>query len=362
MRFKRLIWSVLVILISLGSGYLFFYDHYPVYPKTDHYDPETQTFYNTPVSKGVEGGLGFLIPTLWNMSVNAKHYMPAQPLPMQSPDWKTFLADSNHAKFIWFGHSSLLARLNHKTILIDPVFADSVSPLPIMMHRFQAPPATLEELPTIDYIVYSHNHYDHLDKAVVKYYQNHQTKFIVPLGMHVLLEKWGIEKERIYELDWWQSIHLDQITLTAVPARHNTGRSHFDRDKSLWVGWVFQTPQEKIYYSGDSSYLNGDHFRQIAERFHSFDLAFIENGQYNPAWVDNHLLPEQTVRVAKEVNAQRFMPVHWGAYALSTHSWDDPVRRSIPLAKQQHIKTLTPILGQVFDIHSTTEEWWLKTK
>lgn len=214
----------------------------------------------------------------------------------------------------------------------------------------------------------SHNHYDHLDKAVIDFCHSQKTGFIVPLGVGVLLQKWGIGAERIQELDWWQSTQIGSITLSAVPAFHNTGRGMFDRNKTLWVGYVFQTSTEQIYYSGDSAFGDGSHFSQIAERFGRFDLAFIENGQYNLAWIDNHLLPEQTIEVVKRIAPARFMPIHWGAYGLSIHSWDEPVKRTLALLEQwQHpmlkqsqpsISPLTPMLGEVFNCQTQTQQWW----
>ncbi|KAE9536275.1 multidrug transporter [Ursidibacter arcticus] len=346
--------------LLLAGGYYFYPENYPIYVESDHYSVDKKQFFNPTLDKNVEKIAAF--KAIWQMIFNAQAFTPPSLLPMNKPDFQAFLSESDNAKFIWFGHSSILARIANQTIFIDPVFAKSVSPIPIMMKRFQAPPATLAELPEVDLIIYSHNHYDHLDENVVRHYALQKTRFIVPLGMSVLLKKWGVSAERIEELDWWQSTQIGNLTLTAVPAKHNTGRGLFDSNKTLWAGYVFKTPQEQIYYSGDSAFGNGLHFKQIVERFGGFDLAFVENGQYNPAWIDNHMLPVQTAQAVTMLNAKRFMPVHWGAYPLSIHAWDEPVKESIPLVEKAGIKTLTPIMGDVFDKNTETSHWWLNVK
>lgn len=330
------------------------------YPKSAHYCPKTKRFFNLGSDKKLSA-IG-VVQAFWQMLVYPEKFKPATALPMLQPDFSFFLQPSSQAKFIWFGHSSLLMRMANQTIFIDPVFAKSVSPFPIMMKRFQAPPASLTELPPVDVIIYSHNHYDHLDEAVVRYYvsQKHlqKTRFIVPLAMGEQLRKWGIDADRIQELDWWQSARLGDLTLTAVPAKHNTARGVFDKNKTLWAGYVFQTAHEQIYYSGDSAFGDGSHFRHIAERFGGFDLAFVENGQYNIDWIDNHMLPEQTAKAVELLNTKRFMPVHWGAYPLSIHGWHDPVLRSIPLVEQIGVTPVTPLLGEVFNKETVTTYWW----
>lgn len=320
-----------------------------------HYHTETQRFFNTPPTQPIQGSL---LKTFWQMIINKQQFMPPKALPQQRPNWQDFLAPSSKIKLIWFGHSSFMLRIADKTLFIDPVFAKTVSPIGLMMYRFHPPVITLDELPHIDYILYTHNHYDHLDKAVVKHFVQHQTSFIVPLGLDKILQQWGIASQRIQCLDWWQPIDITSFKITATPARHNTARGLFDKDKTLWCGYVFETQHEKIYYSGDSSYGDGRHFKQIGQHWQGFDLALIENGQYHTYWYDNHLFPQQTIQAVQDVQAQCFMPVHWGAYALSTHTWNEPVQQSIALAQQFNIATLTPMLGQVVDLDSITSYWW----
>ena len=330
---------------------------YPVLPASDHYDPATGRFFVTPPQAPVQGGGKTVLRWLKAMTLDYAQYAPPAPMPSQTPDWQALLQDDGTPRFVWFGHSTVLARLSGITLLLDPVFGNCVSPIRGISCRYQQPPAALDELPPIDYILISHNHYDHLDKPTIRRFVSSNTRFIVPLNLGTLLQHWGIGRERITELDWWQHAELSGcLHVHAVPARHNSSRGMGDFNKTLWAGFVLQTERHKIYFSGDSSY--GSHFADIGRRFGALDLAMLENGQYNEHWRDNHMFPEQTAQAAADVQARRFMPIHWGMFSLALHPWDEPVRRSIPLVRQSGIATLTPTLGQVFTLDSETHDWW----
>lgn len=356
---KKRIFLPFLFVLSLAIGAWQTHTSFPQYPASDHHNPDTGQFFNTPPTRPVKSGT---VGAMWQMIANEKQFHPPQPLPTQHIDWQAFLAPSERVKFIWFGHSTLLLRVNGKTVMIDPVYADTVSPVGLMMHRFQPPPAALHELPPIDLVLYSHAHYDHLDKQVVQYFAKNQPniQYFAPLGLGAYLREWGVSGSQIRELDWWQNADFHGTTFHAVPTRHDASRTPFDAKKSLWLGWVLQTPIEKIYFSGDSSY--APHFAAIGDKFGGFDLALVENGQYNVFWEDNHMFPAQTVQAALDVKAKRWMPIHWGAYPLSTHAWDAPVRESSVLAQQRGLPMLTPMLGQIFDAQTQTEKWWEKVK
>ena len=180
--------------------------------------------------------------------------------------------------------------------------------------------------------------------------------FLVPLGMEVLLRRWGVKAENISAADWYQSHTVGGVTFTATPARHDSSRNLADHNRMLWAGWAVEGGGQRFYFSGDSSY--GSHFADIGRHFGGFDLAFMENGQYDRRWPDNHMFPEQTVQAAIDVGARRMMPIHWGAFSLAMHDWDEPVRRSIPLAIERGLPVLTPLIGQVFDADTKTGLWW----
>ncbi|MDO4642962.1 MAG: MBL fold metallo-hydrolase [Cardiobacteriaceae bacterium] len=325
---------------------------------SDHYSSEKKTFYNTPPTASLHRRA--VLRSLTKMYLQRRLFLPPTLLPIIKPNWSHFIDSSYSNKYIWLGHSSLMLRLQDQTIMIDPVLASYAAPVPFVAPRYQAAPIQWNELPSVDTVIYSHNHYDHLDRAALKYFALSDTRFFVPLGLGRYLKNKGIAESRITECDWWQHVEYKGIHYHAVPARHYSGRSLFDRNHSLWAGWVLQQGSEQLYYSGDSAFPG--YFSEIAERFKSFDLAFIENGQYDAAWPDNHMTPVETIKAASIVKAKRFMPVHWGAYLLAPHAWDEPVRQSIPLAKSKGISTLTPLQGQVFDKNSETDEWWLNLK
>lgn len=333
-------------------GYWLYPDRYPVYPESDHYDPKTQTFFNAEPQQPVSD----IIRAMWTLVFDEQSLHPPKPLPMLKPDWAKFLASAEKSRFVWFGHSTLMMRVGSQTIITDPLFGKSASPVPLMMTRFQDPPAWLEELPPIDVVLISHNHYDHLEQASVEKLAKTQSHFVVSLGLGVILQKWGVPAERITELDWWQSTERHGVRYTALPARHDSGRSLLDHNKSLWSGFVIQHQDESFYFHGDSSY--GKHFNAIAERFNGFDIAFIENGQYNERWPNNHLFPHQTAELAAKLKPKRFMPIHWAAYPLALHKWNEPVLQSLPIARKLGVNPLTPLMGQVFDAETLTADWF----
>lgn len=322
------------------------------YPASDHYDSRHRRFYAAEPPRPLQHG----IKALWKMMRYGRHTYPPAPLPILPPDWPAFLSPTGKSRFIWFGHSTLLMRIGGQTLITDPVFGGNVSPVPFTMRRFQPPAAPLAELPPLDVVLISHNHYDHLERVTHKRLAHTHTHYIVPLGLGAQLQRWGIPTARISELDWWQSIERNGIRYTALPARHYSGRGMFDHNRSLWVGYHIEYSDEHYYFHGDSAW--GRHFETIAAHIGHPDIAFIENGQYSEHWPDNHLFPEETAAVAATLAPKRFMPIHWGAYPMALHRWNDPVLRSIPAARALGINPLIPLLGQVFDADTATSDWF----
>ncbi len=286
--------------------------------------------------------------------------IPHKKLPEVKPDLVEFLKPSQKLKFIWLGHSTLLLNLEGQTILIDPVFFNA-SPVSFLVKRFQDPVIKLEELPPIDVIVISHDHYDHLDKQTIRFFQKKSTVFFVPTGVGGHLKEWGIDSKRITELTWGKSgIHQD-IIYRATPAQHFSGRGLFDRNTTLWASWILESKTEKIFYSGDSGY--GPHFKEIGNEYGPFDYAFMENGQYNERWPDVHMQPEESLQALLDVNAHTVIPVHWGMFDLSLHHWTEPITRTHAIAKAWDIPIITPRLGEVVDAnHKPDQAWWNEFK
>lgn len=287
---------------------------------------------------------------------NEKARFPKNRLPEIKQDLSYFTNKDENNKYIWLGHSTILMNVGGQIILTDPIFSKNASPFNFGVKRFQKPLLSLEDLPNIDVITISHNHYDHLDKETIKYFKNKTTNFLVPLGVGAILQKWGIPSGRITELNWYGSKKIGNSNFTATPSRHFSGRGLSDSNKTLWVSWVIEGGNEKIYFSGDSSY--GRHFKDIGNRFGEFDIAFVENGQYDKKWPLAHMMPEETIQAVKDLNAKIFVPIHWGMFSLSLHSWSEPIERSYNLSKENGINILTPKLGEILDKSSKTVLWW----
>ncbi|MDA8792980.1 MBL fold metallo-hydrolase [Bacteriovoracaceae bacterium] len=288
-----------------------------------------------------------------------KDRVPKDLLPEIKPDMKEFLKASNEIKIVWFGHSSFLLNLDGKIVLVDPVFSGAASPVSFMVKRFQAPVLKLEELPEIDYILISHDHYDHLDMESIKFFVSKNVKFVTPLGVGSHLQSWGIEKNRITEKDWWQSAQFDGIKFIATPAQHFSGRDGIHQNDTLWASWVIQSEKHNIYFSGDSGY--DTHFKEIGEKFGPFDIAFIESGQYNEKWKEVHMMPEEAIIAFKELKAKKYFPVHWGMFELAMHSWYEPIERVYNLAQKNNVDLIAPKIGQIVEPNQSYrfEKWWL---
>lgn len=322
-----------------------------------HYTEQTGRFFNTPrPSTAPRIGLFGSLKLMYRLGFSGGERVPSVPLPTLSPDMAAFAAPAETVKFIWFGHSTLLLNLDGVVILTDPVFSPSVSPFSFMFRRFQPPVMALEALPEVDVILLSHDHYDHLDQRTIRFFRHKNTRFIAPLKVGKHLQKWGIERERIQELDWFDSHRDSGLTFTATPSRHFSGRSVSDGRRTLWASWVIEGKSERLFFSGDSAY--DSHFQAIGERFGSFDLAFIENGQYDVRWPDSHMTPEQTVQAAQDLHARVFMPIHWGMFSLAFHPWWEPVARSSALAAARRQAMITPRLGEIATPRQVTSRWW----
>jgi L-ascorbate metabolism protein UlaG (beta-lactamase superfamily) len=264
-------------------------------------------------------------------------------------------------KITWFGHSAFLLEMDDKTILLDPMFGRAPTPFPFFgLKRYgKELPFKIEDLPQIDAVFLSHDHYDHLDYGTIKQIKNKVKQFIVPLGVGSHLERWGVDYGKIIELDWWNEIEWKGLKLACTPARHFSGRSLMDRDSTLWCSWVIESVDTKIYFSGDSGY--GPHFKEIGEKYGPFDLTLLECGQYDKRWAAIHMLPEETVQANIDLNGKVMIPIHWGAFTLALHDWTDPIERVTKAAKKQNISISTPKIGQT--VHISTEnypdsEWW----
>lgn len=268
---------------------------------------------------------------------------PRTPLPIVPYAPGIDRADS--AKVTWFGHSAFLLEVEGKTILFDPMFGKAPTPFPIKNQRYSRKlPFKIEDLPAIDAVVLSHDHYDHLDYGSIMKLKGKVKQFITPLGVGSHLARWGIPEEKISEHDWWSEYTFEGLKLACTPARHFSGRGLTDRNSTLWCSWVIIARDTKIYFSGDGGY--GSHFKEIGEKYGPFDLTLIECGQYNVRWAEIHMLPEETVQAHQDVKGKLLIPVHWGAFTLSLHAWHDPIERALRAAEESGVEIATPRIGE----------------
>lgn len=265
------------------------------------------------------------------------------------------------ARLVWFGHSAFLLQMEGKNLLIDPMFGKVAAPHPLLGGtRFNNElPLSIEDLPKIDAVIFSHDHYDHLDYESVMKIKEKTHHFFVPLGVGTHLKSWGISEAKITEMDWWQKTIFKDITLVCTPAQHFSGRKLSNGQSTLWSSWVIKSKNENLYFSGDSGYAS--HFTEIGNKYGPFDLALMECGQYNNMWSDIHMMPEETAQAGIDVQAKRIMPIHWAGFKLALHSWTDPIVRVRVKADELNIKVITPKIGDEFfvkDSESSFTNWW----
>ena len=245
-------------------------------------------------------------------------------------------------------------------ILFDPVFSDISSPVSFIgSRRFSDLAMTAEELPDIDIVIISHDHYDHLDYPTIRKIDSKVGKYIVPLGIENHLERWGVSEDKIITAAWWEEIELDGLTIACTPSRHYSGRKLIDQNATLWASWTLMNDSYKVFESGDTGY--GDQFEEIYEKFGDFDLALMDCAQYSTAWHDVHMFPEEAVSAANILHARVAIPIHWGAFTLSDHPWDDPAERFTLNGEETGLNVVTPKLGETVEwshLGDYQERWW----
>ncbi|MBQ8014410.1 MAG: MBL fold metallo-hydrolase [Treponema sp.] len=260
----------------------------------------------------------------------------------------------------WFGHSSLLLQMHGMNILIDPVFSEMISPVSWAgSKRFSHPPVSVAQLPEIDILILSHDHYDHLDYDVICQIDSKVKQYVVPLGVENHLKRWKVKAEKITNMAWWEEIEINGLTIACTPAQHFSGRKLVDSMATLWCSWVLKDEYHKIFENGDSGF--APHFEKIHEKYGDFDFALMECGQYDVQWPKVHMFPEQSAHAAKILGAKVVQPIHWGAIVLSRHGWDDPVERFLLAAEKENLTVITPYIGQTSRLETPSlfmERWW----
>ena len=283
--------------------------------------------------------------------------------PTKQPDFITNPSEKPSIEEVtvtWFGHSSILIQMHGQTILFDPVFSEVISPVSwVGSHRFSHPPVTVADLPEIDILILSHDHYDHLDYDVICEIDKKVKKYIVPLGVENHLKRWKVKAEKITNMAWWEETEINGLTIACTPAQHFSGRHLTDNMATLWASWVLKDEFHQIFESGDSGY--NSHWEKIHEKYGDFDFVMMECGQYDVQWPKVHSFPEQSVEATKILGAKVAMPIHWGAIILSRHGWDDSVERFLLVAEKEEITVITPYIGQTAHLSTPNlylSRWW----
>ncbi|MFI9557357.1 MBL fold metallo-hydrolase [Nonomuraea endophytica] len=282
---------------------------------------------------------------------------PAGLIPVLTPPSGEPAADGLRA--IWYGHASTLIEIEGKRVLFDPIWSNRPSPSQLVGPRRHHPvPVELGQLPQVDAIVISHDHYDHLDMATVRRLTSSQkAPFLVPLGIGAHLERWGVPLFRIIELDWDEEAVVAGLRFVSTAARHFSGRS-LTRNDTLWGSWVVAGRDKRVFYAGDSGYFEG--YKGIGAAHGPFDLALMPIGAYSPAWPDIHMNPEEAVNATIDLGAALMLPVHWATFTLALHPWGEPVDRLWREAKAREVKIAVPRPGELVDTADAPalDTWW----
>jgi L-ascorbate metabolism protein UlaG (beta-lactamase superfamily) len=327
--------------------------------RSPHYkDGSFQNIHYTPTMTEGVGFFKVLKEFFFNKS---KRLTPSQKIPSRKTDLFAVPAEENI--LVWFGHSSYYMQVDGKKILVDPVFSGNASPVSFTTKSYPGTDVYApEDFPSIDYLFISHDHWDHLDYPTIIALKPKIKKIITGLGTAAHFERWGFDTTIIIEKDWDESAELDQgFTVNVLPARHFSGRG-FKRNQVLWVSFALATPTKNIYLGGDSGY--DTHFAEIGKTFGPFDLAILECGQYNANWKYIHMMPEETVQAAIDLQAKKLLPVHWGKFSLGQHAWDEPILRVTAESEKRHFPLVHPMIGEKVNLDEMDSftRWWQEIK
>jgi len=300
-------------------------------------------------------------PTLSDFLCGGNRRVPRGPLPSMDPREGWRAPPGTGLRATWLGHSTVLVEIDGVRVLTDPVWGPRASPSQIAgPKRFQPVPVALRALPPVDAVLVSHDHYDHLDYPTIRELARQEVPFVTSLGVGAHLQAWGVPEHRITELDWWESHTLPNadLTITAAPSQHFSGRGLKDRNATLWSSLVIRSARHRVFFSGDTGLTT--EYAAIRERLGPFDLVMLEVGAFHPSWGDIHLGPGNALEALSLLGGGAFLPVHWGTFALAMHAWDEPAETLLALAPAKGAQLLMPRLGEpVEPAHgSDVTPWW----
>ncbi len=286
---------------------------------------------------------------------------PLAPLPSASPLELWTRAPDTGLRATWLGHSTVLVEIDGLRVLTDPVWGERASPMSFAgPKRFQPVPVPISSLPPLDAVIISHDHYDHLDYPSILELARLDVPFFTSLGVGAHLQSWGVQPERINELDWWESIELRgrELSFTAAPSQHFSGRGVAGRNTTLWSSFVVKGPKHSFFFSGDTGLT--PEYGEIRDRLGPFDLVMLEVGAFHPAWGDIHLGPENALTALELLGGGAFLPVHWGTFNLAIHAWDQPAETLIELAPKRSVHLVMPLIGEAVEPSRVerVDAWW----
>lgn len=346
---------LLLLLTALAIAWFLMRSPIKSYPESPQF--RNGQFHNAAAQP--EESPGKRLQILWHFLFNKPaNTQPAKPIPVQMLTQSDLDAAPDRSLFK-LGHSTVLLKLRGSYWLTDPVFSERAFALQWMgPKRFHAPAIALADLPPLRGVILSHDHYDHLDKHAIRALIDRSELFLAPLGVGDRLRGWGVPADKIRQFDWWQSIEVGGLTLTATPGQHFSGRSLSDSRRTLWTSWVIEDENLRIFFSGDSGYFDG--FAEIGQRFGPFDLTLMETGAYDAQWPFVHMQPEQSVQAHIDLRGKVMLPIHNSTFDLAMHSWYDPLERVLTISQEKGVQLSTPVFGERIDIERPVpgSAWW----
>lgn len=301
-----------------------------------------------------------LLSMMKDFIAGRKDRSPSGPIQESIMDWNKINSDKD--SLTWFGHSAFLLSIDNKKLLIDPMLGPVASPVSFagskrygknMLH-------IIDEMTFLDAVFITHDHYDHLDYPSIQRLKSKVGHFFVPHGVGAHLNRWGVATEKIIELNWWDEIAFQGLTVALTPSKHFSGRGIFNRDTTLWGGWVILGKNTRVYTSGDGGY--DSHFKEIGKKYGPFHMTLIEGGQYDKRWAWVHMTPEEAVQAHLDVNGKNMMLIHWGAFTLAYHAWTEPVERALQRANEANVNLITPKIGETVSLTGEVtvpfSAWW----
>lgn len=362
---KKILLYLLVAIVGLGVVLLLFINLYPTFGSNPSKEQEAlyETFDNYKDGKFVN------LPStvsaassaaLRNSESREGETRPADPLPVSEIDWSKI--QEKEDSLTWLGHSAFILSLDNQKILIDPMLGPTASPVSFIGPKRYSDDllGIIDEMPPIDAVFITHDHYDHLDYQSIKKLKDKVAHFYVPYGVGNHLIEWGVAEEKITELNWWDETEFQGLTVALTPAKHFSGRGILNQNSTLWGGWVILGEQTRFYISGDGGY--DAHFKEIGDKYGPFDLALIEGGQYDKRWPDSHMVPEESVQASLDVQGERMLLTHWGAFTLARHGWAEPIERAAKATKENDVDLIAPRIGETIPLDESVSvpltEWW----